>query len=193
VTILAAGQFRFIATTHEYVDPHGVVLPHITGLLEQAGLVDDRWFTDESSVRGTAVHRLTADYDLGLMNVKSCVSVHKPYLLAHVKLMAILRPTWLHVEEPMMHPHYRFCGRTDRVAVLHGQRGVFEIKSGAPARAHQIQTALQAILDSAESGLPPDAEVRYCAYYNPNGKLKLVQHIDRRDFDEAQRIIARFC
>lgn len=191
---LAPIPFRFDAAQHEYLsDLTGEVFPHITGLLEQAGWVDDRWFTEESSARGTAVHRLTADYDLKMLDPESCASIHKNYLLAHVKLMATLKPTVLHVEEPLVHPAYRFGGRPDRIMVIFGQRGTFEIKSGVPARSHGIQTALQAILDSAESGIPPDAEVRYCAYYKPNGKLKLEQHVDRRDFDEAQRIIKRFC
>lgn len=192
--IMAPILFRFDAAEHEYVvEATGEVLPHITGLLEKAGLVDDRWFNEEASARGTAVHRLTADYDLKLLDPANCVSIHKPYLLAHVKMCARLRPRWLHVEEPLVHPVYRFGGRPDRIATIYGQRAIFELKSGLPAKGHPIQTALQAILDSVESGIPPHATTRYCAYYKPNGTLKLEQHIDRSDFDKAAEIIKRFC
>ena len=57
--------FRFDALNHEYIAlDTGEMLPHITGMLETAGLVDDLWFTEESSECGTCVHSLTAQYDL---------------------------------------------------------------------------------------------------------------------------------
>jgi hypothetical protein len=81
--------FRFDAVNHEYIDPSsGSVFPHITGMLQQTGWIDDTWYTEESSARGRAVHRLTADFDLGALHVDSCVSRYRPYLLGHVKCTA---------------------------------------------------------------------------------------------------------
>ena len=52
--------FRFDAIRHSYTElATGEERPHITGMLERTGWVDEEWFTEESSERGTAVHSLT--------------------------------------------------------------------------------------------------------------------------------------
>jgi hypothetical protein len=194
--------FRFNAIEHAYIDlSTGAVLPHITGMLQQAGWIDDTWMTEESSIRGTAVHRLTADYDLGALHVESCVSRHRGYLLGHVKAMGISRPEILSVEEPIVHPAHRFGGRPDRVVKMFGLHGVLEIKSGvrpSPPRAgeptsHELQTALQAILVAADLNLPAELVARFCLYLKANGRFKLEEHKQQRDFDYARRIIREWC
>jgi hypothetical protein len=190
----ARAQFRFDATNHEYIDLEtGAVLPHITGMLERTGWIDDTWYTEESSERGTAVHRLTADYDLGALDVESCVSRYRGYLLGHVAAMGILRPEIVAVEEPIINPIQKWGGRPDRVIVVRKLRGVLEIKTGIEARSHQIQTALQAILEGFECGIPAEGLSRQALYLKDKGKFKLLEHRDRRDFIEAQRVIARCC
>jgi hypothetical protein len=190
-----ATTFRFNAADHEYLDlDTGECFPHITGMLSDTGWVDDEWFTEESSERGIAVHRLTADYDLKALDVPTCTSKFRGYLLAYVKLVGIAQPTWLAVEEPLVHSTLRFGGRPDRDCIAYKLRAAWEIKSGAPARSHQIQTALQAMLIGDEAGLPYDAirngaVSRFCCYVKATGKFKLDEHKDRRDFDEARRII----
>lgn len=182
--------FRFDAANHEYLSiATGELYPHITGMLEQTGWTDDRWFTEESSDRGTAVHRLTADFDLGSLDVASCTSTFRGYLLSHVKAVGIVKPIMLAVEEPLVHPTLLFGGRPDRDMLAMKQRGVWEVKSGVPARSHQIQTALQAILVAIEAKLPAESLLRLCCYVKNAGKFKLEEHKDRRDFDEAYRVI----
>lgn len=186
-------EFFYDDETHAYTLPDGRRLPHITGMLKTCGLIDDRWYTEESSERGVAVHKLTADYDLGALAVSDCVSVHRGYLLGHVQAMSILRPEILDVEIPRVHPAFLFGGRLDRVLRAYQLLTVYEIKSGGPEPSHPIQTALQAILASAEYGLPPESWARLCCYLTTRGKFRIVTHDNRRDFDEARRIIRRCC
>jgi hypothetical protein len=182
--------FRFNARDHEYLDVEtGELFPHITGMLELAGLIDDRWYTEESALRGTSVHRLTADYDLGSLDVESCTSIFRGFLLAHVAVVGIMTPTWLGVEEPLVHPTLRFGGRPDRDCLVNGIRSVWEVKSGPPEPAHRVQTALQAILVAHEAQLPADTIGRFCCYLTGEGKYKLQEHRERTDFDRAYRII----
>ena len=182
--------FRFNALNHEYLDEAtGEVYPHITEMLLQAGLIDDTWYTEESSARGTAVHRLTADYDLQALDVESCTSLYRGYLLAHVAVVSILQPTWLAVEEPLVHSTLRYGGRPDRDCLVGGIRAVWEIKSGPPEGSHPVQTALQAILVAQEARVPADAIARFCCYLRPDGRYKLDEHRKRTDFDRAFRII----
>lgn len=187
-------NFRFDAALHEYTDlDTGEVLPHITGMLERAGLVDDTWMTEASRERGTAVHTLTAAYDLEALDVAQCDSRYRGWLLGHVKVMTILRPQILTVEQADVHSQYRFGGRPDRGIRLNGVRGVWEIKSGDEERAHQVQTALQAILEAQHCDLPPWALGRWCCYLKGTGKYKVVEHKSRKDFDAAMEVIKRCC
>jgi hypothetical protein len=185
--------FRFDASQHRYYCA-GVERPHITGLLERAGLVDDTWFTEESSIRGQAVHRLTADYDLEALDIATLVSSYRGYVLAHVDAMRLIPHQWEKVEEPNMHPEYLFGGRPDRVGRIYGQKGVLEGKTtAAPARVHEIQTAIQVVLESYGDPVPPEFWWRGALYWKANGKWRLIQHVNRGDFDEARRIIRLYC
>lgn len=181
---------RFDAATHTYYE-NGEERPHITGMLQASGWIDDRWYTEESCQRGTEVHSLTADYDLGALDVASCVSRYRGYLLGHVAAMDVVKPEILAVEEPSISP-LGFGGRPDREVRAWGLLAVLEGKSGGPERAHSIQTALQAILVAPKHRLPAESIARYCLYWKPTGKYKLEEHTDARDFGEAYRIIAAY-
>lgn len=194
-TIQAHESFRFNPDRHEYTDARGRVLPHITGMLERTGWIDSTWYSEESSARGTAVHSLTADYDMGALEAQSCSSVYKPWLLAYVAAMEVLRrPVWSAIEAPVVHPDLRFAGRPDRVGTVFGAYTILEIKTNNKGwnleRAHPIQTALQALLVSAAYPLPPEEWQRYALYCRPDGRWRVIEHKDtRKDFDEARRII----
>ena len=194
-TVMSARRtvvFRFDALEHRYyLDGHEI--PHITGLLEQAGWIDSTWMTEESSLRGRAVHRLTAAYDLGALDVEDqqVGGQCRGYLLGYAKVMQMLRPTWASIEEPFVHAGFRFGGRPDRVGAVHCLQTILEIKSGAPAKGDAIQTALQAVLLSWFR--PADAWMRRALYLQRTGKFRLIPHTDRRDLDEALRIVRVYC
>jgi len=182
--------FQFDADTHTYTAlDTGEELPHITGLLESAGWVDSTWMTEESSVRGTAVHGLTARHDLGTLQLPTVPAPWRGYLLAYKAASTALRPAWSEIEVAAVHPVYRFGGRPDRVGRALQQQAVLEVKSGAPSKAHQVQTALQAILVSAHQPLPAEQWLRLALYLTPSGRYKLELHKSRADYDEAFRIL----
>jgi len=186
--------FRFDHDTHTYINHLGEERPHITGMLLRCGEIDDTWFTEESCVRGTAVHDLTLMYDQGALDVAECVSPYKGYLLAHVDATRALRPTWHHVEEAFMHPTLGFGGRPDRAGIVWKRRTVLDGKSGPAAKSHQLQTALQAILMAAQQpGILPEQYQRLALYWQKNGKYKIVEHVSLRDFDRAREIIRTCC
>ena len=189
----ASCQFRFEREGHRYF-MDGEEIPHITSMLEAAGWVETTFMTDEGRRRGSAVHDLCAHFDLEGLHVESCTSPYRGYLLGHVKAMSILRPEILSVEEPLVSVHRpRFGGRPDRVWRLTGAISVPEIKSGPHDKSHGIQTALQAILVGPTVHLPPEAIDRYGLYLQRNGAFKLTPFRERRDFDEARRILREYC
>lgn len=193
----AAVPFRFDAEQHRYTElATGRTLPSITQMLKRTGHVDDEFFTEDSRIRGHAVHKLTADYDLGALDPAKCVSQYRGYLLGYVAATNLLKPQGLvfhAIEEPLVHPVFRFGGTPDRDVTLFGLRGVTEIKSGVSCKSHPIQTALQAMLVATVCGLPAESLGRWCLYLKANGKFKMEQYADRRDFTEAQRVIRACC
>ncbi len=188
-------QFRFDPDPHTYIDlESGEEIPHITGMLAQTGWIDDRFYTEQSSERGTAVHRLTADFDLGAVHLATCVAgEYRPYLLAHVKVVTVAQLEMIAVEQPLVHPRLHFGGRPDRLMRMLNRRGVWEIKTGAPEKSHSIQTALQAILAEIVTDIPAEHQARYACYLTAGGKAKVEEHKNRRDFDEARRIVRECC
>jgi hypothetical protein len=182
-------DLRYDDATHTYTDARGEV-PHITGLLAAAGWIDDAWFTPDHARRGTAVHQLTTDHDLGVVVGDT---PYAGYLAAHVKCVDIVRPEWLHIEEIFGLDAPRFAGRPDRVARVSGALAVWEIKSGPYSPAHAIQTALQAILVAPTLGVPAGSIQRYGEYLQPTGRFKVEQFVDARDFTQAARILQKFC
>jgi hypothetical protein len=190
--------FRFDADDHSYtLVATGEERPHVTSMLGRAGWIDDTWMTEESSARGQQVHHLTADYDLGALNPSlHDAGPYRAYVLAHAKAMRSIAHTWEAIEVPLMHPRYLFGGRPDRVGLALGLRTVLEVKSGDPLPGHRIQTALQAILAAEATphpSVPADYYQRGALYLRPTGKFKLELHKDRRDLDEARRIIRKCC
>lgn len=186
--------FRFDDVEHQYIPfDTGEPVPHITGMLWQTGKIDDQWFTEESCERGTHIHTLTARYDHGALDLEHCVSKYINYLKAHEYCINLVRPRFLEIEQPRIHPSYRFGGRPDRVGIVYGLKSVWEVKSGAFEKAHLIQTALQAILASESLGIPAEMVGRFAEYVRPNGRGKVEQFIDKADFREAYRVIEMCC
>jgi len=187
--------FQFDPDRHEYTDERtGEVFPSITQMLKKCGYVDDTHFEQVHRDRGVAVHQLTASYDLGALDVARCVSPFRGYLLGYVNFVQLMKPTFLTIEEPTVHPGYRFGGRIDRTCLMHGLKTILEIKSGGIEKSHRIQTALQAILETANDPLPARDWQRLCLYVQPNGRAKLEPpHEDPRDFDKAYEIIKACC
>jgi hypothetical protein len=185
-------SFRFDAEQHIYFDLDGGTFKHITELLTVSGWTNERWFEEEHSARGRAVHRLTAEYDLRALDPDDCMSQFRPYLLAHVVCTEIVKPTWRHIETPFVHSKLRFGGRPDRVALVYDALSVWEVKSGQIDKSHAIQTALQALVIEEEAGVPAEYVHRYVEYVKPDGRYRIDRHLDERDFHEARRIIKRY-
>lgn len=184
--------FRFDAETHRYEDlATGRVLPSITQMLKAAGLIDTRFYTDEGRDRGSAVHELTAAYDLGGLHLGSCVAEFKPYLQHYALAIGQLNHDWKHIEVAFAHPVYRYAGRPDRVgSVFGGLKAVAEIKTGAPEKWHGVQLALQCMLVEEDLGLPAHTIARFGIYVSAK-TCHIDQYRDLYDFVRAKAIAAK--
>ena len=82
-------------------------------MLKAAGEIDDRWFTQQSRDRGTAVHHDVADISLGAIKAVDVPERLRGYAAAYEAVLVKERPEILTVEEPRVHPVYRYGGRPD--------------------------------------------------------------------------------
>lgn len=189
---LKAIPFRFDHDAHVYY-VNDAPIPNTTSMLVQTGHVDPRYYTEESRIRGRAVHGFTARVDLKALDVDRLVSPYRGYVLAHVEAMARLRPTMLAIEEPIVHPQFRFGTRPDREAKVFKALSVIDEKTGGREKWHAIQTAIQAIGIGWKYAVPPEMIQRFTLYLSDNGHFSNVLHNRRRDFDDAYDIIRECC
>lgn len=189
----AVTPFRFDPVGHVYTDLSGRQIPSVTQLLKKAGYVDSAWFTDAGRDRGTAVHDLTADYDMGVWrNVDELVSPYRGYVLAWVSAMKLLPHEWTVIEEGIAHPSLQFAGKPDRGGRIYQRPACNELKTGAREPWHGIQLSLQCLLLESRLDCPAEQIDRYATYLTAGGKFTIQQFKDRTDFAKARKIIQEF-
>lgn len=181
---------RFDAAAHAYY-LDGVRVPSVTQMLHADGKIDTTWYTEESRIRGSAVHAWTAAYDMDAADVDAVEGLYRGYCLAHVEAMRVLRPDVLRIEEAWAHTGFRYGGRLDRVWRLFGAITIAELKTGGFQEWHRIQTALQAIIAEEELGVPARALKRVSLHLQSDGRFTLEAHEDAIDFAWAKNVIAR--
>ena len=205
-----AMTFRFLDAPHVYVSSvTGKTFPSITQMLKDGGHIDDSWYNEEACERGTAVHALTAQHDLGVLTrgqieagLDPFSGAYRGYVLSYLTVMDLFQPEILTIEEPYVSPTYQFGGRIDRGIRLRRRLGilpagtlaVLEIKTGAFAKSHPMQTALQAVLEADRRQVSVETIARFCCYVQETGRGRLEWHRDDpQNMREAMTLIRRFC
>jgi len=72
-------ELSFDEARHEYA-VSGRVLPGVTSIIADMGLIETRWFTEEGRERGTLVHKTCELYDKGTLDEESLDPRLIPYL-----------------------------------------------------------------------------------------------------------------
>ena len=132
---------------HEYRDGE-TVIPSVTQILKNAGMIDDRFFTAEAREKGSAVHKLAQRYangerrdDLGrelssLEYVNALAAwfrERRPYAIATEQMI-----------EGNLDGH-RYAGTFDLLAEVDGKRWLIDYKTGAGLKWHPAQIAAYAL------------------------------------------------
>lgn len=164
----------FDESLHVYKTPEGKPLLGVTSILKMAGLIDTRFYNEESALRGTVIHALTELEDRG---IQTQTEKHiSGYLDAY---RAFLRETGCSISSSecvVYHKEYGFAGRLDRCAQmtnLQGEPVIIDIKTGVPCRYWPIQLAGYAL--ALEQNPWPK---RYALQLQSNGKYRLIQYSD---------------
>lgn len=133
-------ELKFDEVAHTYtVD--GRELPSVTQILERVGLKDnynnDVFYCD----RGAAVHEATEFIDRDTLDPASVDPQIEPYLQAYRAFREQTGFEPLLIEQWLYSRQYGYAGTLDRVGWVNGKLAIFDIKTGPPARWHNLQLA----------------------------------------------------
>ena len=131
---------QFNPERHEYsVD--GRVIPSVTQILKDIGVIETRWYTAEGRNRGSTVHEYLELYDRGLLDPNVVEPEYRGYIDAYLDFLACSKVEYEQIEEPVAHPVYKFAGTPDRVGKINDTACVLDIKSGSSVDWHGLQLA----------------------------------------------------
>lgn len=134
-------KIEFDEAAHRYV-VDGIERPSVTQLIYQAGLINDRWWSEESRTRGQAVHVACHYLDENDLDIATVDEAHRPYVLAWEKFRRDARFTPDLIEHRIFHPIYGYCGTLDRTGRIEGGAELLlDLKTGVAERWHGCQVA----------------------------------------------------
>lgn len=180
-TAIAPEELVFREEDHSYWR-NGQRVPSVTQILAGLGLIDSRHFTEESRVRGKAVHAAVHYHLEGDLDWSSVDERIKGYLEAAITFLEDSRFEALAVEQRVWHLTYPiYAGTGDAFGILpaRSQDTVADWKSGAIEEVHGLQTALY---DIARGG---PRRRRIGVQLRPDGKYRKRDFEDRWDYDRA--------
>ena len=161
-----------LTTDHRYICD-GAEVPGFTHIAQTMGLV--KYFNTDSFYleRGSAIHLATAYMDRGILNLDSVDPRIMGFLQAYQQFNGDHAwDQWEHIEEPLFHPTYRYCGCPDRWS----DKCLLDIKG---VQGYPIQLEAYAELLRA-NGYDPGRQ-GYMLHLKEDGKYKIETHkYDRR-------------
>lgn len=138
-------QIEFNEDKHEYV-VDGKLFPSVTTVLKIAnefGKIDKQTLTKAAKF-GTAVHKMTELYDLGVLNMETVAVVLTPYLEGWKKFLADTNFKPVEIECRIA-SKLGYAGTFDRLGYLDDKLTLIDIKTGTTVqRSTALQTAAYA-------------------------------------------------
>lgn len=155
----------FDPVLHEYRDSE-VIIPSVTQVLKRAGYIDDRWYTEESRERGSAVHDLCERYAHGIRIDDAGRALSSlEYVNSFTEWLRRSKAYAIETENRIDHflNGRRYAGKFDLLAEIGGRRVIVDYKTGTKAPWHTIQVAAYA--------LPTNPDAAMVLYLRPDGRF----------------------
>lgn len=175
----------FDAERHIYT-VNGEIKPSVTDILSV--LTSNHYAQINESVlraaaqRGTDVHNLCADIDLGL-DEEEYDPVLEPYANAYMQFLFDYNPKWLEIEQIHYNKQCGYCGTVDRYGIVNGRYAVVDIKTTAsPTRENMLSYCCQTVgyslffppqVGKRKDDLYERAD-RYLLFLKKDGKYRIV-------------------
>ncbi|HEX2882787.1 MAG TPA: hypothetical protein VHO25_24880 [Polyangiaceae bacterium] len=168
----------------------GRIVPSVTQILKETGLVDDQWFTEHSRWRGSAVHAMCHYDDEGDLDEATLDDRLKGYLEAYRLFKTEMGFVATHNERRVYHETLGYAGTFDiKGTFIHGEC-LPDIKSGVVNKVTRYQTVAYAATQER-----PRTLWRLGLGLKPSGKYSLKVYQPKefdRDFRAWQSIVDFF-
>lgn len=179
-------ELTFEESKHEYKS-NGVIIPSVTQILKEAGLIDLSFVSKEllawKSDVGTKVHKTTELFDLKNLDENSLHPLLKGYLSGWKKFREdyLFVPTL--IEQRIIHNLYRYAGTIDRIGLLGKKQEItqLDIKSGVYHHSHAIQSAGYTELYNYDKEKKLKITRRMTIYLHEDGKFDVREYKDPND------------
>jgi hypothetical protein len=171
-------MLAFNEAKHEY--SHGDrVVPSVTQILKEVGIIDDRFFTDDARERGSAVHKTIEAYIK--YGDEGCHPLLAGYLGAYRRFEAELRPEIIESESLLFYSQggIHYAGTGDIFCILDHQLTYLDFKTGGKDKWHALQTAAYSEAYWQQSGRP--VLRRGSLYLEGDGTYRLNFHDNQTD------------
>ena len=133
---------EFTAENHIY-RLEGVVIPSVTQIIKDAGLVNFDFISDEllaaKADLGNKVHKTAELNDKGILDYEDLHPKLRGYLDSWIKFRKDFGFIPSEIEMEYFHPLYRYAGKIDRVGTANGVLTLVDIKSGIKQKYHHVQ------------------------------------------------------
>jgi hypothetical protein len=146
-------------------------------ILLQAGLIEEKWYTEDAKERGSEVHRVIAE--LLLERQVPVPRSIQGYFQAAMKFLNQSGFLADHVEESVHSPTYQFCTTPDAWGAVQDKPAIVEFKTGQPAKWHGLQLAGQALAINDSASRDKKAWLafqRFGVYLADTGKYRVVHY-----------------
>lgn len=174
-------QITLDERTHVYTAADGRVIPSVTQILTDAGLIDTQWFTEQATIRGTYIHEATALDDADNLDCDTLDESLAGYVAGWRAFLSETGAEILSIEERLCSPAFTYAGTLDRRIMFQGCEWVVDLKSGGPLRWHTLQTAAYASLAARPQHMPAGLK-RATVHLKANGRYSFTPHADPKDF-----------
>lgn len=158
----------------------GKPVPSVSKILQEAGLIDDTYFTEDHRERGTNVHKAISHFLTTNTMPDFLAPDEEGYFKAAFRFLKQCLFEVKHVEHMVYSPTYNFAGTADAVGLLNGKWAVLDFKTGTPGRIHGLQLAGYAMaLNDGLAVANTRAWVAYQrigVYLNARAKYKIVNY-----------------
>lgn len=155
----------------------GSIYPGVTEILEDAWLIDNRWYTEGGAIRGTYIHRICHYIDEGDLDESTVDEAFKPRVEAYKRFKEDTGFNVSYNEMPVFHPLYKYCGTLDKIGELNGKKILLDIKTGPYQKwvSLQLHAYVEALkFNSAFGTWLTDHQIHvYTLHLKSNGKYDL--------------------
>jgi len=131
--------------THTYMLGGGN-LTSVTTLLQESGIINNKFYTEAGAANGSRRHKLTELYDQQNLNWGTIGEADLPYLEGWMKFREERKVDIMEIEVGAYHPLLNFAGRADRLALINGEPFIIDIKTGAFSKASELQMILYGMM-----------------------------------------------